>query len=778
MGVKKKAKPKKPAAAPAKVDSPHSLPGSELERAQLYLSMAGVMMLALDRRGRISMINLRGCEILGGRADEIQGLNWFDHFIPETRRERIREVFQNIILERQKCSEYQEGPILTLKGEERIIAWHNALIRDESGLIIGTLSSGEDVTEIRQVEEDRVILGRLLDASPASITVHDFNNNFLYANAHTLKIHGMTRTEFLQKGLRGIDDPESFALIQERYDRIRREGHAEFEVTHIRVDGTPIPMMVNARLASWKGQEVVLSVAMDLTELRENEAALLESKQLHQAFINANRDLIFVKDEQFRYIVANDALVEFFGRSREELRSCTDFDLMAPADAQACRKSDNRALAAGATVIVEEAIGNRLFESTKFPLNLKGGRKGIGGIIRDITKRRNSEEEKKRLREQMIQAQKMESVGRLAGGVAHDFNNILSVIMGHAEMAMEKVDPLDPLHADLGEIRRAARRSADLTRQLLAFARRQTIMPRVLDLNETVAGMLKMMARLIGENIDLVWHPGEGIWPVRIDPAQVDQILANLCVNSRDAMPDGGRILINTENLKVDNENLNRRAGFLPGEYVQLTISDDGCGMDRKTLEKVFEPFFTTKGVGEGTGLGLSTVYGIVKQNGGFIHAYSEPGHGTTFSIYLPRHSGVQDDLQSDSGKKKVTGGKETILLVEDEPAILKLGERMLKRLGYHVLAAGTPAAAQNAASEYSGQIDLLLSDVIMPGMNGTDLAVTLKETRPDMKTLFMSGYTADVIAHQGTVNGKVHFMQKPFTLRELATRIREALED
>ena len=376
----------------------------------------------------------------------------------------------------------------------------------------------------------------------------------------------------------------------------------------------------------------------------------------------------------------------------------------------------------------------------------------------------------------MRQAQKMESVGRLAGGVAHDFNNMLSIILGNTEMAMEGMAPDDRMHDNLSEIFSAARRSADITRQLLAFARKQTIAPKVLDLNRTIKSTLKMLQRLIGEDIDLAWLPDKKVWPVRMDPSQLDQILANLCVNARDAISDVGKITIETGTVTFDSAYCAEHPGFIPGEFILLAVSDDGCGMDQETQANLFEPFFTTKGVDKGTGLGLATVYGIVKQNDGFINVYSEPDQGTTFRIYLPRYLAETESLEKKTSDKINLDGTETILLVEDEPSILKMTRVMLERTGYKVLAAGTPGEAMALAREHAGEIHLLMTDVVMPEMNGRDLAKNLLSLYPDLKRLFMSGYTANVIAHHGVLDEGVQFIQKPFSKQDLAIKIREVM--
>jgi PAS domain S-box-containing protein len=430
------------------------------------------------------------------------------------------------------------------------------------------------------------------------------------------------------------------------------------------------------------------------------------------------------------------------------------------------------------TTIVDELLEIDAFDGQKKIIlnytapvfNDQGNIQGAIVVNQDISDR-------EQLNAQLTQAQKMESIGRLAGGVAHDFNNMLGVILGHVEMAMEQVDHAQPLYADLQQIMKAAERSSDLTHQLLAFARKQTISPKVLDLNETVEGMLKMLRRLIGEDIDLLWKPGRNIRPVKMDPSQIDQILANLCVNARDAIEGVGRVTIETDAVAFDKAYCADHAGFAPGEYILLAVSDDGCGMDKETLSHLFEPFFTTKDVGKGTGLGLATVYGIVKQNSGFINVYSEPDHGSRFTIYLPRYEAMTTPTTEQPPAQATTRGSETVLLVEDELALLKMTTMMLEKQGYTVLPANTPGEAIRLVREYPGHIDLLLTDMIMPEMNGRDLAGNLLSIHPDLKCLFMSGYTANLIAHHGVLDQGVHFIQKPFSLKNLAAKLRETLD-
>lgn len=396
----------------------------------------------------------------------------------------------------------------------------------------------------------------------------------------------------------------------------------------------------------------------------------------------------------------------------------------------------------------------------------------IIGTSTNITERRRHEEEKAELELQLQQSQKMEMVGRLAGGVAHDFNNMLSVILGHSEMALELIDSSQSLYADLEAIRQAAIRSADLTRQLLAFARKQIVIPIIVDLNAAVEGVLPMLRRLIGENIKLVWIPDGKSPLLKIDPSQIDQILVNLVVNARDAITGNGRITIeSSSHFFSDIESETGSSGNLC-DYVTLSVSDDGRGIEQNDLAHVFEPFFTTKEQGKGTGLGLAMVYGIIKQNKGLIECQSESGKGALFTIRLPIY---RARLKAEQGTPSVQlshKGYQTILLVEDEPSILNLCKIMLERNGYNVLQADTSTKAISIAETYNGTIDLLLTDIIMPELNGSELSKKLLDIRPDLKTLFMSGFTADIISHNARLDKGVNFIQKPFNVKSLTEAI------
>ena len=524
----------------------------------------------------------------------------------------------------------------------------------------------------------------------------------------------------------------------------------------------------------------VVLVFRDITERRAAEIALLENQRFLADLVENSGALVFVKNRELRYQLVNRAWEKACGRSREDVLGKTDEELFAPADAQRFRANDLEAMTSEHAVEREEILlggeGTRSFISIKFPLRDSAGHvTGICGMSTEITERKRAAAEREKLQSQLTQAQRMESVGRLAGGVAHDFNNMLQSIVGNAELALLDLPVDNPVRESLEEIRQSAQRSVDLTRQLLAFARRQTISPRALDLNETVRGMLKMLHRLIGEDIDLRWSPGPGIWPVRMDPSQVDQILANLCVNARDAIIGSGKVAIQTSNVTLDGAVLPGQPDLVPGNYVMLAVSDTGRGMDPETCAQVFEPFFTTKELGKGTGLGLATVFGIVKQNAGLIDVLSEPGRGTTFKLYFPR---VDAEPVTETARPSVDplDGTETVLLVEDEEQILDLGRRTLAQCGYTVLTALAPKLALLAAEQHRGPIHLLITDVVMPDMHGRELRDHLQIRYPAMRCLFMSGYTADVIAHHGVLDEGLDFLQKPFSLQTLKQKVREVL--
>jgi PAS domain S-box-containing protein len=523
-------------------------------------------------------------------------------------------------------------------------------------------------------------------------------------------------------------------------------------------------------------------LALEIQNHTQTEEALLREQLLSKSIIDSLPGIFYLYTyPELRLILWNREHESLLGYGVGEIAGRHVTDWHAPESEGAVLQAIEDVMTKGRASIEAHLLTK---DGRSVPFLLTGimfeaqGQLYLMGIGIDVTERKRAEAEAEKLQNQLTQAQKMESVGRLAGGVAHDFNNMLGVILGYSEIALNKVAADQPIYSALQGIQQAAQRSADLTRQLLTFARKQTVAPKVLDLNDTVASMLNMLRRLIGENIDLVWLPDESLGAIKMDCTQIDQILANLCVNARDAIGDTGRIAIETGNVVFDAAYCASHAGFTPGEYVLLMLSDNGCGMDRETISHLFEPFFTTKEIGKGAGLGLATVYGIVKQNNGFVNVYSELGLGTTFKIYLPRHKAKDEKLPEPEETAPVTTGHETILLVEDEPMILEMTTVMLELQGYTVLPANSAGEAISLAREYADEIHLLLTDVVMPEMNGRDLARNLLPLYPHLKCLFMSGYTANVIAHHGVLDEGVQFLQKPFTMQDLAAKIRAVLVD
>lgn len=524
------------------------------------------------------------------------------------------------------------------------------------------------------------------------------------------------------------------------------------------------------------------SVCIDITDRRQAEAALRDSEERYRALVECGPDAILVNRDD-RFVLANAAALRLFGATApEQLLGKTPYDLFHSDSHDVVRERTRRIREEGLAAVRDEERIVRLDGTpvdvavSAAPFEDRDGR-AIHVVLRDITDRKRAEAEREALREQFLQAQKLESVGRLAGGVAHDFNNKLMAILSYAQLCQLDLEPGHPLREYVDEIVACAKCSGDLTRQLLAFARKQTIEPEEVDLNSAVSGMLRMLQRLIGEDIHLVWRPGIGLWPTLMDPSQLDQILANLVVNGRDAIAGVGAITVETTNEVLDRAYCADHLDATPGDHVVLTVSDDGCGMDGTVKAHIFEPFFTTKEAGKGTGLGLATVYGIVKQNRGFVTVYSEPGQGTVFKIHLPRLVGGSGAIQKAQAEQPLPRGTETVLLVEDESALLRSAGLLLAELGYTVLAAASPTEALELAAGSPGQIHVLLTDVVMPEMNGRELQARIALMRPKVRCVYMSGYTADIIAHHGVLGGGASFLQKPFSLEQLARKLRKALD-
>ena len=654
---------------------------------------------------------------------------------------------------------------------------------DASDLTKGVTFTALNITRRKQAEQ--AVLEReryfrsLFENAGDAILIEDESDHIIDVNRQACDLLGYSREEFLRLNVVDIQAPgyqgQKGSVIK---NELRLSCGVPFETVDIRKDGSKVPVEVTTVPLTTGEKRLALSIVRNITDRKQAEA---DRERLVQA-IDQSGDIFIITDPEWNIQYANSALTkitgfrisEVVGRhinifSGEEPDSPIHLDLKMTL--RSGKKWKGRLLSKrkDGSVYTEEVTISPVFGEDGEIVNYIN-------VKVDITEKLKNEHDKALLEKQYIQAQKLEAVGRLAGGVAHDFNNMLSVIIGYAELAQEK-RTCGKIEEELDIILKAAKKSADIVKQLLAFARQQTISPKVIDLNDTVENILKMLRRLIGEDLDLVWVPNKKLWPVKVDPSQIDQILANLCVNARDAIKDVGKVTIETGKKTFDEEYCSAHPGFIPGDFVSLIVSDNGCGMEKDMLDHIFEPFFTSKEVGKGTGLGLATVHGIVKQNNGFINVYSEPGKGTTFKVYLRRHAEpAEEDLETTFSLIPSSRG-ENILLVEDEPELLLLTQKMLQQQGYFVLSAINPIEALNLIKNTEVTIDLLITDVVMPEMNGRELARKLKLLYPALKVLFTSGYTANVIAHHGVLDADIQFIQKPFTRKDLATKVREVID-
>jgi len=646
--------------------------------------------------------------------------------------------------------------------------------------IVGRVWSFRDITDLKRAEDElrrseerfRALIENISD----SILIVDPESTVLYvasASSSGYMPHEMIGRSAFEHVV-AEDQTLARAIFDSVAERPASRATVELRVQHR--DGSIRVVEVTAHnLLDHPAVAGIIVVSHDITERKQVEEALQIQRTYFAELFESAPEAIVLLDENDRILQANHEFTRVFGYTREEAVGRTTQELLASDDvAEEARAITERVLA-GEKVSLETV--RRRKDGTMIqvsilgtPIQAVGEPVRVYGIYRDIT-------ERKRLEEQLRQSQRIEAVGRLAGGVAHDFNNLLTAIKGHTEMLLEELGPDSPHRPDLEEIDKAAERATSLTRQLLAFSRKQLLQPRILDLNDLIRDMERMLRRLIGEDIELVTVLDPALGRVKADPGQLEQVLLNLVVNSRDAMPKGGRIVIETRNAELRDTETRRHAGAETGRYVQLAVSDTGCGMDPEIQARIFEPFFTTKEPGKGTGLGLSTVYGIVKQSGGHIWFYSEVDQGTTFKVFLPVVDDVPETLPAKPAPALPVSGGGTILLVEDEDSVRALAHRILELRGYTVLAAKTGTEALQLSERHEGRIDLLVTDVVMPGIGGRELAERLVASRPGVRVLFMSGYTEDDVLRRGVLDAGAPFLEKPFSPTAFAQKVREVLD-
>jgi PAS domain S-box-containing protein len=718
--------------------------------------------------------------VVGGRhlATLFLGQFFYDGEVPD--RAFFERQARQFGFDRQDyLAALDQVPVFSRDKVDYILDYDKALVGFIADLADHALSKIESHRVIRESEQTFHVI---FDHAYQFLGLLSPDGTVLKANRTALEFSGVQEADVLGRPFWEAPWWAHSAQQQQQVRAAVQQAAAgkfvRFEATHAAADGRLHTIDFSLKPVKDYVGKVVLLIpdGRDITERKRTETALAESETKLRSILDNIGIGVALIGPGMEILEMNRRMREWFPGIDSDRRSICYRVFNDPPRDQVCENCPTcltlqDGLVHEGTTHKPQAGSNRIFRIVTSPLfNAAGDITAAIEIVEDIT-------EKLSLESQFRQAQKMEAIGRLAGGVAHDFNNMLGVILGYAELALDKVDPEQPMHAYLKEIGNAARSSTQIIRQLLAFARKQTIAPKTLDLNKTVEGILKMLRRLIGEDIDLVWRSDSGLWPVKMDPTQIEQALANLCVNARDAITGVGKVTIETGNCTFDEAYCADHAGFVPGEYAMLAISDDGCGIDAAIRDKIFEPFFTTKGVGQGTGLGLATVYGIVKQNNGFINVYSEHGKGTSFKIYLPRDATRHASAAEAKMAELPQSRGETVLVVEDESAVLDLACRMLNELGYTVLCASSSEEALRLAGEYKARIDLLMTDVILPKMNGRDLAQKIKASRPAIKDLFMSGYTANVIAHRGILDQGVHFIPKPFSMQEIAVNVRKALD-
>ncbi|MFO7750836.1 MAG: PAS domain S-box protein [Desulfobacteraceae bacterium] len=760
---------------------------SEGKYRLLFNMGVDAMFLVDNNNTRILECNKKASRLFGYSSQELLSMKMADlSTTPEETRRRCKQK----VSKQERVYQTKDGGLISVEVTSQHFCLANRAVH---------IANIRDITDKKRAEkalkesEERFKLA--MDASREGVYEWDLETRDIYYSPGWKRLLGYEPDELpddfsvWEKLTRPEDVEKSWQIMQEVVEGQRERFEVEFEMRH--KDGHWVHILSRSNLyKDAKGKPVrVVGTHMDITHRKKMETALENERRFLTAVFDNIEEVIVICDENGAIVRFNEAARKLHGLPEQPIKpeQWSEYynlfrnDGITPLPVQEIplyRALQGEQVRDTKIVVIPRNSTPHYMICSGQKLTGNTGRI-IGAVVAmyDDTRRRMAEMEQKKLQAQLYQAQKMESVGRLAGGVAHDFNNMLGVILGHTELALLQADENHDLYSDLKEIQAAAQRSADITKQLLAFARKQTISPRQLDLNNTVENMLNMLRRLIGEDIDLVWQPAAHVWPVKMDPTQIDQILVNLCVNARDAIDGVGKLTIETQRKSFDEQYCSDHAGFVPGDFVLLTVSDTGSGMDKETLENLFEPFFTTKDVGKGTGMGLATVYGIVKQNNGFINVYSEPGQGSTFRIYLPRLVADEDADKAVFEKKKAAGGSETILLVEDEPSILRMTRMMLERKGYTVFTAATPAEALEKAKNHSGVIDLLMTDVVMPEMNGRDLAGQITALYPDIRLLFMSGYTANVIAHQGILDKGVAFIQKPFSMADMTVKLREVLD-
>jgi len=766
------------------------------ENLRVTLASIGDAVIATTREGAVSRMNPTAEILTGWKTEEALGkpLTEVFNIVNSRSKQPVANPVEKVIETGTIIGLANHTMLVSKDGAEYQIADAAAPILNTAGEIIGVVLIFRDVTEEywlnERIRENEERMELALKGANLCTWDHDIQGERVIFNTNWARMMGYDPDDIIHtindwKNMVHPDDLPAVDKSMFEYltgDTVYYEN--EFRLVH--KDGHTIWVQVKGRIIRRDEDGRPLRICgtyLDVTEHIRAQAALQESKTLLRTLVDTMPDLVWLKDPEGVFLSCNKQFELLSGAREADIIGKTDFDFVDKEQALYFRGKDKAAIAAGRPCLNEEEVvyasdGHKaILETIKTPmLDSSGKLIGVLGIARDITERRQAETEREKLQDQLIQSQKMEAVGRLAGGVAHDLNNLLSPIIGYSEFMMEEAQLDEDGRNSLDEILHAGLRARDLVSQLLAFSRKQTLEFKPVNINETIERFGKLLRRTIPEDIAIDTNLASTIPPVMADIGNIEQIIMNLALNAADAMPHGGKLTIETGVDELDEEYAASHPGVTPGSYVMLGFSDTGHGMDQETLDHIFEPFYTTKGK-YGTGLGLATVFGIVKQHNGNIWLYSEPDHGTTFKIYLPVSDKTSIEVTEGNHPKTVAKGNETILLVEDDDQVRQLANTILKRYGYNVYMATNSGEALTALKSHDGPIYLLLTDVVMPGMNGRQLYEQAAKLYPAMKVLYMSGYSDDVIANRGVLEEGVNFIQKPFTAQKLAAKVREVLD-
>lgn len=726
-------------------------------------------------------------ELTGQKVEEMKNFGWLEMLHPDDRKGTKVAWLEAFNSRTMFETSYR---VMTKNAEYRYFAVRGVPIFNGDGSFRQWIGTFTDITESKLIEkQNKELLDDLanfkyaLDES-AIVAITDTRGKITYVNEKFCEISQYSREELLGKDHRIINSGyHSKEFIQNLWTTISSGKVWRGEIRNLSkngeiywVDTTIVPFLdKNGKPFQY------MAIRYDITGRKKTEEQLIKEKEFSETAINSLPGIFYLIDETGRFLLWNENFQKVSKYSDEEIKHLHPTDFFFPDEKQLIIDKIGEVFEKGETFIEAKFVSK---DGTHAPYLFTGKKISFQqincliGMGMDMTERKKTEEALRYSEEQLRQAQKLESVGRLAGGIAHDFNNMLTAINGYSDLTLRRLNSDDPLRRNIAEIKKAGERSAELTQQLLAFSRQQIMQPKVLRLNDVVSDTSQMLKRLIGEDINLTISLNRQAGQVKVDPGQLSQVIINLAVNARDAMPKGGILTIETANVILDEEYTSKYHDLSPGNYVMLAVSDTGVGIDEERQQYIFEPFFTTKEIGKGTGLGLATVYGVIKQSGGHIWLYSELGQGSTFKIYLPRIDTENIDQEDSTLSSDIYLGNETILLVEDEKMVRNLSRQVLQACGYRVIEASNGAEAMKLCEQMKPDFELLMTDVVMPEMGGRELSEKLLEKYPHIKILFVSGYTDDAIVRHGVINEGANFLQKPFTFDALARKVRQLLDE